>query len=260
MTLLCLSGGFGNILFQLNYFYEYRSVFSGLCIEGYSIRNVRRLRSINSPHHYKYLQDLSLLHLVDTRIANLLDLLCFKISHESSRPFNNMHCNNYLEGFQISPSVDIFRTYGQYRVPVSSELLSILKDRIIAPRTHLASIAKEYDYVCHVRGGDLARNTNLSSFYSRLSLPSSATILIVTDSIPYAKKIFRHKASCNFLTSTSLYDDFTIMSYASNLIISNSTFAWWAAEVSDSSSIIQPQYHGLGNHFQPCSNHSRLSL
>jgi hypothetical protein len=56
--------------------------------------------------------------------------------------------------------------------------------------------------------------------------------VVFSDNVQVARKILE-KYSCTFIfmENTKLYEDFYLMSLLDNLIISNSTFAWWAAYI-----------------------------
>ncbi len=263
MRTLCLAGGFGNILFQLNYYLNYSHCFDGFAVEGAAIHSLRRLRRLNSPCQANFLKELNFLgSAMDQAEQTLPDYCLLKYSSVVNQVCRGRYWNNFIAGSELEsiPGVFHFKTYGQYLVPVHENLLRIIKNNIVARRAYLLQLPKAYDYVAHVRGGDLARTSRIGDYYSRLAIRRNANILVVTNDIEHAKIAFNKYANCNFLSSESIYDDFAIISSGRRLILSNSTFAWWAAEVSSACEIIQPSDFKLGPHFSPLSNVKRNSI
>ena len=100
----------------------------------------------------------------------------------------------------------------------------------------------------HFRGGDykeLLPNVFLEFSYWENAitvmrkLNSEVNFAVITDDIPLAYVYFPNYP----IYSTNIIDDFSALSYAKYLIISNSTFAWWAAWLNSSARIIlAPKY------------------
>jgi hypothetical protein len=56
---------------------------------------------------------------------------------------------------------------------------------------------------------------------------------IFSDEIDYCKKLFNNLKNCYFVEDSNTLGDFELMKCMDHIIISNSTFSWWAAWLSD---------------------------
>ena len=97
--------------------------------------------------------------------------------------------------------------------------------------------------VLHVRLGDMARNPVMNAIhglvdrdYIESALSSFSEYqgqglkpLIVTDDIPSLASLFPELMNECTATSNDMVSDFKTLCSAQNIIISNSTFSWWAA-------------------------------
>jgi len=109
--------------------------------------------------------------------------------------------------------------------------------------------------VINFRGGDyssikdvfLDKKYYYDSIDFMLKINSNMKFMVITDDINLSKFYFPDYNVHHF----SIIDDFTIISKSKYLIISNSTFSWWAAWLNNSSSfIIAPKYwmrHNVSN-------------
>lgn len=110
------------------------------------------------------------------------------------------------------------------------------------------SILKKYpvDKYCyiHLRATDYKHHTHWyldSSYYSKSiqyikEQNPEMSFLIITDDVEESKKIFPEFDSI----SNDMMVDFKVLMNAKSLIISNSTFAWWAAWLTDKNIVISP--------------------
>jgi hypothetical protein len=102
---------------------------------------------------------------------------------------------------------------------------------------------EEYCYI-HLRGLDYKNDTNwfLSIDYYQKSIDyiqnmyPNISFLIITDDINEAEKLFPNIKSI----SNDMITDFIILLNSNKLIISNSTFSWWAAWLKTKEIIIAP--------------------
>ena len=97
--------------------------------------------------------------------------------------------------------------------------------------------------VIHVRGGDYIGNQChdvLTSKYweHAISLLTRDSIIVVTDDVDYASKIFGNRYP---ITSNSVIQDLYTITQAESIAMSNSTFSWWGAWLSDAKRIIAPE-------------------
>lgn len=102
---------------------------------------------------------------------------------------------------------------------------------------------KNYCYI-HLRGTDYKNHSHwfLSEEYYSKSINyikdkyPEISFLIVTDDIEESKKMFPH-IEC---VSNDLITDFTLLLNSNKLIITNSTFSWWAAWLKSKETVIAP--------------------
>ena len=259
MTTLALTGGFGNVLFQLNFFYAYRSFFANISPEGLHIKSLRKARGLNAPSQISYLKSLDISYLCTHSKQSIFDYLLLGLSHEVDRPLAGRYWNNILDPGSLPFSVNLFKTYAQYQVPIQEEFISLIVNRLLEPRSHLLPLASKYDALVHVRCGDLSRTADISDYYQKAT-DIYSSILVVTDDSVQAGHLFPGINSSDIISSDSYLDDFALLSFANNIISSNSTFAWWAAELSNASSVIEPSDYRLGDHFNPISGRIRYKL
>jgi len=118
-------------------------------------------------------------------------------------------------------------------------------------RTKLALTKFDSDFtVIHVRGRDFLnhKTPNISltiEYYKKafqmLKIEPKSQIVVFTDDIHHAKKLFADFPNLEFASQLSLSaaETLVIMSQASNLITSNSTLSYWSALISNAN-IVAP--------------------
>jgi hypothetical protein len=259
MTTLALSGGFGNVLFQLNFFYRYKSFFANVSPEGLHVRSIRKARRLNAPSQINYLTSLDISYLCAHSKQSISDYLFLGLSNKIDLPLLGRYWNNFLDPGSLSFPVRLFKTYAQYQVPIQEEFTALIVNRLLEPRSHLRPLASKYDALAHVRCGDLSRTADISDYYQKATGIYSS-ILVVTDDPIQATHLFPSINASDIISSDSYLDDFALLSFANNIISSNSTFAWWAAELSNASSVIEPSNYRLGKQFNPISRRLRYKL
>lgn len=100
----------------------------------------------------------------------------------------------------------------------------------------------------HVRRGDYLKfpdihyNLTLNYYSKALSLFNNHIFLIFSDDIEWCKKckLFSSLKNVVFMEDNTDQEDLILMSMCKNIIISNSSFSWWAAYISNAENIIHP--------------------
>lgn len=259
MPALALFGGLGNVLFQLNFFYAYKHIFNHVSCEGDHVRAIRRTRGLNSPSQLEYLEILNLVHLHKEPLQSTRDYFLLGLSNKLEIPVLGRLWNDYIDPNTLNSSTTLLKTYAQHQVQLQDEFLALLKSRLLKPRSHLLAVSSQYDALVHVRCGDLFRTADITRYYQEATSIYS-NCLIVTDDPIQASHFFPSINPTKIISSESYLDDFALLAFANNIISSNSTFAWWAAELSVADSVIEPSEHKLGLHFDPISHRARLKL
>lgn len=105
----------------------------------------------------------------------------------------------------------------------------------------------------HVRRGDYVHNPKYRQIFGVCSeeyyrsgierLPDALPIVIATDDREWARKLLGSDSSRDVRLAQpgNHFDDFGILAGAKELVLSNSTFSWWAAFLSDANNIIAPK-------------------
>jgi hypothetical protein len=259
MLTLALSGGFGNVLFQLNLFFAYRHLFSKVAPEGLHVRVIRKARRLNNPSQLVFLETLGLSSFCSQSPQSPIDYALLGVSRKANNVVLGRYWNNFVNPCLLPEPLKMFKTYAQYQVPLQEEFIELLKSRIVKPRSRLISLASRYDAVFHVRCGDLSRTTSMFGYY-RKAFDIYKNPLVVTDDRHEASRLLPEIRPSSIITSDSYLDDFAILAYARNIISSNSTFAWWASELSEACSVHEPSDFMLGAHFSPSSRRLRHKL
>jgi len=122
-------------------------------------------------------------------------------------------------------------------------------------KKYRSSTPLDYPYVgIHIRLGDyknlnnprLGNDISLSKQYYQKALeeirPENLKIVVVSDNIEKAKELLPASYSYIYSQSTEIFDFQTLLN-ANKLIISNSTFSWWAAFLNkNSAEVVAPKY------------------
>jgi len=99
------------------------------------------------------------------------------------------------------------------------------------------------DAVVHIRRGDYIQcgyTLTANSYHKMLNHIEFSNLYIVTDDIndQFLRNFDRYKPE---IVSSDQINDFQFLMSFDNIVISQSTFSWWAAFLSDASNIVVPQ-------------------
>jgi hypothetical protein len=159
-----------------------------------------------------------------------------------------VHCTRHIEdggNLVVQGYHQFYEIYRPYKA-----LLRPLLRQFDAPRPVMK--LDEDDLVAHVRLGDYFASGNrerfdygLREFAEFIAGQSFARLIIVTDSRddPFIDHL-RRRFDAQLATGDKI-DDFQTMMHAQRLIITPSTFSWWAAWLSDAEEILLPVERGI---------------
>lgn len=263
MIIVNFKGGLGNQLFQYSFgkslakkfkqkFYIDKSIYSGLkekrefLIENFDIK---------FDGYYKNLKDKRL-----KKILNFLKQFNFfsklKIYNEKFYHYDknilslNFKKNNYyFDGYWQS-----YKYFLKNLNSLKKELT--LKNNFKYNKDLIKKLKSKCSVAIHIRGGDYRiepfnsfngllnedyYNLAYSTIKKKINLKKA---LIFTDDIEYTniicKKFYFDYEIISFKKTKSALEDFELFSMSKNKIISNSTFAWWSALLSNSKVVIYP--------------------
>jgi hypothetical protein len=149
------------------------------------------------------------------------------------RPIPRLETNLKLDGY--------FQSY-RYFDPISLELKSWILHKMDILKT-----TSQSDITIHVRLGDMARSQHFRNFHGVssseyfikglefLNIERSRRITAITDDLDFFpfehQKLLEQYPLIN-VESNSMMSDFKTLINSRNLVISNSTFGWWAGYLS----------------------------
>jgi hypothetical protein len=252
--IIYLMGGLGNVLFQLNYFYNLRMQGVDVKADCTLLKNGNIAKIILGWSDHQTLDLLSDLELSDDidlksdgykyilagALAKFIgrDILSARYCGHAAPVISNLTANHLFGYFhQDSPINKVFVEkirYGISRRLTSSEFSYV--------RDALETIGD--NFVVHVRGGDYEHDSAfaISSDYYRKALSGQQKCYIVTNDRGFSRSLFKDIGiAYEFLESKTPLEDFIILVLCVNKILANSTFSWWAAELGNSDGrILQP--------------------
>lgn len=106
-----------------------------------------------------------------------------------------------------------------------------------------------------IRRGDYVNNPNyynlpityfIRALFDNFPHWQDCNVIIFSDDIPYCRVHFGCLPNVTFSDNNSNIEDLCLLSQCENLIISNSTFSWWGAYLSNAKTIIRPNHHFAG--------------
>lgn len=244
-------GGLGNVLFQLNYANNLMS--RGVDVDlncSLLMKNILTTKILKWSNHgtLDILFTLNLLRNFRTKLKISPHLLAGFISKILGSKF--ITSNYYGLESPVPDSIKSSHLFGYFHInnPVNETFANLvksaLKDRLKSPgmeyiRSNLDEIGD--NFVVHVRGGDYKFDSafKIDNWYYQKAISKNQKCFVVTDDRSYAQYLFRDLGVEYTFTSTkNVIDDFIVLTMCRNKILANSTFSWWAAELSDLDSIV----------------------
>ena len=215
---IILIGGFGNNLFQLNEAFHLREAGFKVIIHTY-------LTSKKSRWLF-YVSGLTF-----HNSGALLDSLQLTEKQNKIKYIRRMNFTLIKSIFAsiITPKESKFKYYLDSEI--NENYLVFLRKKI-ASVSHLINNNLKGRDVMHIRGGDFIK-LGIAMNIDRFENLDFDNLLVVTDDLKHAQELFRDSSDVDIISENPL-NDFLIMVYARKLYLSNSTFSWWAAEISES--------------------------
>lgn len=234
-----LIGGLGNNLFQLSYGEKLKE-------EGFNVQYNTFLKEKNiitstlgwSIHPSDELDNLIVDESVSEKI-NIIDFLYLLIVFI-------LKAANVVD-FQTSCKNKLFWSrgigYWQNNIPLSLKLLKNAKKEMINAEPVIDNL--NIEGVLHVRRGDFQSSDQLSVEYYRkaLNLFSDKRYTLVTDDkniVEEFRNEFKGEYEFQLPVTKTLAQDLSIIANSKKLIMSNSTFCYWASQMGQVDTVIYP--------------------
>ena len=118
-------------------------------------------------------------------------------------------------------------------------------DRVLMRKIFNISVKKTENTIVHVRLGDYVKSGFLLDFAyykSAINKINPESFIIITDepNHPYLDN-FKSIGIPYEISGSNPFEDFMMMVNAKNIVISESTFSWWGAHLSDSDIVVCPE-------------------
>ena len=254
-----LIGGFGNVLFQINYgeFLLKRGCKVEFCdffLKKNILTNVLKwtihgttkdLNNLSFYNEYKF---------TDYKLMEIFLIILSKLFSKSI--FVVEYCGHSLPStFKENKTIC---GYFMLAVPISPVLINNLRSKLLEK---YSEINKDTGIV-HYRGGDYSNSNdhfpNLDIYYGKALRKLGVKYHVVTNDKQLAQKVFcNDKNFLGVISSESALDDFSILISANILIQSSSTYSWWAAEISKASLVYQPEPFFSHLEWNPISSNNK---
>jgi len=253
-----LIGGFGNVLFQINYGeflkkkgykVEYCDFFLKMNIFTYVLKwtihgTTKDLKNLSFYDEYNFTD------------YKLIEIFLIVLSKFFSKPvFGVEYCGHNLPS--VLKKNKIIVGYFMIGVPISPELTNKLRNKL------LRKYSEKDTGIVHYRGGDYSNLNNnhfqnLDTYYEKALRKLGVQYHVVTNDKKLAQKVFcKDKNFLGVISSESALDDFAILISANILIQSSSTYSWWAAEISLATLVYQPEPFFGHLEWNPLSNNNK---
>lgn len=256
-----LWGGFGNILYQLNFAQFLLSQgFSVVLITVY-INEHGFIGRVNKHHKgtismLKALEEFSEARLLvrsSFRLYDILPMISLKTRLNFFRVRYFVHDNPTRD--QIKKTRFFLGYFQRFRWR-SKVLENAFKSLLIKYNdlVYLEEVRDVNSLVVHMRLGDKMNDSDFYINYHTIEnlFQQYSKVFIIGDSKPeidnYINSLENIGASIINLSSNSILQDFIYLSQASNLAIPRSSFSWWAGELGESNNSI----------YQPCPLYKHL--
>jgi len=258
---ITIMGGLGNQLFQVNAIYYYKNINPNEAVKAVSLNtqflNVfRKLRGVTSHRVHPVISKLSDFEIEEVDVLTLVMLLFSKYVKYSF--FRHMWTESNPR-FYLDQKNLTLRSYFQNSIPISPLLVNDL-------RAYYGCREMHDRIAIHARFGDSSFKTLPDKYYVNalllLNASSINSIVLICNNIEQGRLLASRQLSCYLIDiiSTDLDSDFKYMMSSKYLVLSNSTYSWWASELSSvHQTIVCPPNSSFSDHdFSPPSLKNRI--
>lgn len=160
---------------------------------------------------------------------------------------NNSFFDSDLDKVQSSrQSIDV--GYFQSLSKVSLDSLYAVANSFLIIHSNTRFRVDQESVVLHLRGGDFGKSMRLENeFIERILVfcrQKSIPLDVVTNDASFYRELFEHKSEARLVRNNSALQDFLFLVSARHLVVSNSTFSFWAmicASITSTIDVIVPQ-------------------
>lgn len=256
-------GGLGNILFQINAAYNLMDKGFSFEYDSFLLNNNLLTRVLGWTIHGKG-QLFNLLNIEQrTRFYSSVDVFMLWISKRLNKELFGRKFANFA--IDVNDSTKVVSGYFQDKEPINQKFVDDIKVKFLKLYENSKFDPNEYDFVIHYRAADYIKYgipLLKKNFYENI-VSSDSSVLIVTNDTIAAKNLFGNEMQLSNLkihSGSDACEDFVILMRAKKLIIANSTFSWWAAELSSAEKIYQPEPFFPNLNWMPKSLKRRIAV
>jgi hypothetical protein len=268
-----LMGGSGNVFFQINYGYfliekGYKVKFSTILISSNKIIN--RLLNWSDHETLSFLNSLGMGKKIELVDGSIMTLAMLFVSKMIKKPFFGYCFDGSSRARVNEECCKVHLGYYYDRVPISIGFVSDIRE---LSRNYIENKNSDFlkkinklskAFVIHYRAGDflLQQDLKLSDLYYTKVLKNKGNTYLISNNKNYSLTYLSSLTSqrIEFIGDKTALDDFILLMHSSNMILSNSTFSWWAAECSNADKIYQPDPFFPHIVWNPMTNKARIKI
>ena len=258
-----LNGGLGNNLFQVNQALNLAEQHSSVKLVYLSSRLDTALRTFShaSPHFsIKALQDIAIDQLLPIKklssLSSLFALIACKVDSQL------FACDYRDQAIPLTSTLKLKLVKGSFLTGCSINLCLV---NHLRKSLGISKSSQTNEIALHYRSGDFLVQDILSHPYYLKALaffPWLPIRVYTTDRHEFMCSIqpSLHRREIIFSDATTSIGDFRSIANSKYIVSSNSTFSWWASEISYSSIIVEPHKFYQDSSFGPISSQVRIKI
>jgi hypothetical protein len=244
-----LMGGLGNVLFQINFAYNLRDAGYNIRLNVYSLMSNNIISKMLKWSNHNTLNNIFELGILDGFEIDDKFRLSFMNALWSKKTGKNIFGTKFygINSPSHSEIINVTNLFGYFhnKNPVNDFFVNHLQERLniwLSLKKNLqeliGKLIKHDDIIVHVRGGDFTTDSNLElgvDYYKKAIAAATnncGSVLVLTNDALYAESILCD-LPFQIISQDSPIADFIIIMKSRIKVLANSTFSWWAAELSD---------------------------